>query len=149
MTRNVRQKVAMRFVFVVAAAALLAAAQDASAARIYNFTNKSLRVMSLYESEVTLRPGERSPSLQWSNAIIVYHPNAQHRKSEVCYFGENMLSGGNWLKGGNYLLIVQHGTKVSCTVCNAGRKNIAQRSGHVRAGAEYTSTPARPDHGCE
>ena len=133
-------------------AAALVGAQDASAARAYNFTKARIKVQSYLESEVEINAGQRSESLNWSNAILVFHPNGASTKP-VCHFGHTEASGitfagGNWLKGGNYLLVVQHETKVSCTICDAGRKIIAQKSGWVKKGFEYT-TPKRPDHGCE
>jgi hypothetical protein len=136
----------------IAVAAALVAAQDASAARAYNFTKARIKVESYLESEVQINPEQRSESINWSNAILVHHPNAVSSKP-VCYFGHIestgiTFSGGNWLKGGNYLLVVQHGTKVSCTICDSKRKIIAQKSGWVKKGFEYT-TPNRPDHGCE
>jgi hypothetical protein len=135
----------------VAVVAILSGIQCASAARIFNFTNQPVDVDGTGAKNngsflINLKPGERSESLEkYSRKVTVHHPFAGSRLgAEVCTFE----FGDREIVGGNYMLIVQHGTKISCTLCDAGRKPRFKATGQVRTGYAYT-TPGKPEHGCE
>ena len=140
-----------------AVVAIVSGVQCASAARIFNFTNQPIDVdgsgaKSNGSFLINIKPGEKSESLdKYSRKVTVHHPFAGARLgAPVCTFE----FGDREIVGGNYMLVVQHGTKVSCTLCDAGRKPRFKVAGQVRAGYAYTTAgrldPAgKPELGCE
>ncbi len=113
-------RVAMAGVFM--AAWSLVGITPAYAARIYNFTNTKLTVQGGTHS-VTLSPGARSASLEWTNSTDVHvpGPNVDGRESvDLCgHSGVHEL-----IVGGNYLVISQSGRDLRCTLCNASHQAI-------------------------
>jgi hypothetical protein len=133
----------------IAAAMMFFGVQHASAARIYNFTNHPIDVSLPSKGQnrtVTLKPGEKSDSLEWKVALpfSVWHPFGYANGYPVCKFDVNTSE----IVGGNYLLVVQQGDTISCTLCDAGRKIRFKRSGKVKTGYEYT-TPDHKPNSCE
>jgi hypothetical protein len=133
----------------IAAATMFFGVQHASAARIYNFTNQPIDVTLASkgkERKVTLKPGDRSDSLEWSVALPfkVWHPFTLANGYPICNFDVNTSE----IVGGNYLVVVQQGDTISCTLCDAGKKIRFKRSGKVKTGNEYT-TPDHKPNSCE
>lgn len=113
-------RVAMAGVFI--AAGSLVGITPAYAARIYNFTNTKLTVQGGTHS-VTLSPGQRSASLEWTNSTDVYVPGANvdgRGSAQLCgHSGVHEL-----IVGGNYLVVSQSGHELRCTLCNASHSII-------------------------
>jgi hypothetical protein len=130
----------------ILAALCLTGAQPAAAARIYNFTVKEIHVAGFNASsflggsiyKVSLAPGTRSDSLNWSLAtsIDVYVSVLAFDSRGVAFYESRRLCYFNWwidakLQGGNYLVVSQSGRDVNCNLCNDSGQLIERSSGRL------------------
>ena len=134
----------------VLCAAFATVASSGEAARIYNFTNITVVVAGTYipnygikfksinkgasllsRQKVTIRPGQKSPSLQWRGPIgVVVLSNRVYE--QVLYPMCNINFGAHYqIQGGNYMVISQNGRKVTCTICNSHDRRMHTGSGFM------------------
>lgn len=135
-----------RFVIAACAFALIAlvTAQNALAARIYNFLPVPVDVVGTSvgiptSNRVHLGTGQRSDSLGWPNVTGVY-VNAPGWSTPVCLV--SFLTSAH-IQGGNYMVIGHDGDTVVCDVCNSSHQRIAgnqRRVGALWDGKKYPSS---------
>ena len=142
MTRRIRRTLYPLLGIVVA----LSAIQGAWAARVWNFTNQTIEVFGSSKGpdiNAVVKPGQQSDSISSNiDTVQILHPYATSlRNPTVC-----TIDSKDPLSGANYLVVLQHGTQVTCTLCNGSRKAIYTARGNLKAGQGYEySSPGRPN----
>jgi hypothetical protein len=123
----------------------LSGIQCASAARVWNFTNQTIEVFGSSKGpdiRAVVKPGQQSDSISSNiDKVIILHPHALTlTNATVC-----VIDSKDPLSGANYLVVLQHGTMVTCTLCNGSRKAIYTARGGLKTGQGYEySSPGRP-----